>query len=355
MSRSPWVRRGAFAFGLAALAVALAVVLLSGGGHIRTENAYVKADKLTLAPELISMVEAVYVVANQPVKKGDLLVKLDDHPYRLEVAEAEARVAQARNDIEAKRAEYAEAAAEVERAREDVDYYSRELERAEKLGSLAVSESQLDQARQALKRARALIRINEQRQSSLRAELGGDPDMPIEEQANYRFARAELASARYKVSRMELRAPRDGIIANDVPQVGEAAMAGLPLITMLATDDIWVEANLKETQLAKVRPGQTATVTVDAYPGRSFTAVVDTLSAASGSEFALIPPQNASGNWVKVIQRIPVRLRLTLPDDAPVLRAGMSAEVDISVAAERGALRLARDAAGVGGPLARAP
>jgi membrane fusion protein (multidrug efflux system) len=236
------------------------------------------------------------------------------------------------------------AAASANSAREDVEYYGRELQHAEKLGSLAVSESQLDEARQALKRARSLIRINEQRQSSLRAELGGDPDMAIEEQADYRFARAELASARYKVSRMELRAPRDGIIANDVPQVGELAMAGLPIISMLATDEVWVEANLKETQLADVRMGQTASVTVDAYPDHRFRAVVESLSPASGSEFALIPPQNASGNWVKVIQRIPVRLRLTLPGDAPVLRAGMSAEVDIGVGDDGDSVRLAREA-----------
>jgi len=342
---------------LAGVVVAAAVggwCLFGGGDSVETENAYIKADKISLAPEVSGVVAEVAVKANQPVLKGQLLVRLDPTAFELAVAEAEAHLGQVRNDLLARRADYAEAEATLAKARKDADYYRRQLARNEKLGKLALSEAQLDESRQLLERARAQIAINIEKLSSLRAELGGNPEIPLEEQADLKVVQARLDKARYQLSRTRIVAPVDGVIANAVPQVGEMAPAGIGLISMLDADGIWVEANLKETELARVRAGQQAEVTLDAYPGFTWQAQVDSLSPASGSEFALIPPQNASGNWVKVVQRVPVRLRLYPTKDAPVLRAGMSARVRIDTG-EDDKLVAARATAGDGGRVVLAP
>lgn len=322
-------RRVAIGLGLVVATVVAGWCIFGGGSSVHTENAYVKADKVALAPEVSGIVAQVSVRANQRVEKGDLLVQLDETPFQLAVAEAEGHLAQVKNQVQARLADYAEAEAELQQAQTDANFYRRQLERNEKLGKVALSESQLDESRQKLDQARARIAISTEKLASLRAELGGSSQVPVEQQADVRVAQAQLDKARYQLARTRIEAPVSGIVANEAPQVGEMAPAGLAVITVLSTEDMWVEANLKETQLEKVRAGQQAEITVDAYPGVKFQALVDSLSAASGSEFALIPPQNASGNWVKVVQRVPVRLRLLPAEDAPVLRAGMSAEVDI--------------------------
>tara|TARA_R110001592_G_scaffold363248_4_gene682176 strand:- start:29283 stop:30359 length:1077 start_codon:yes stop_codon:yes gene_type:complete len=320
-------------WGGAGVAVALAVAAwcLYDGTTIDTENAYIKADKLSLAAEVSGVVTEVAVHPNQRVKAGDLLVALDDYSYRLAVTEAEAHLAQVKNQLLAKRADHAEAEAALEQARQDAEFYLRQLQRNEKMGAIAISESQLDESHQLLDQARSRIAMTDQKLASLAAEMGGRPGAPVEEQADLKVAQAQLDRARYQLSLTRIVAPVDGVVSNSVPQVGELAHNGLALISLLSSEHLWVEANLKETQLANIRPGQHARVEVDAYPGKEWTAEVDSLSPASGSEFALIPAQNASGNWVKVVQRVPVRLRLLPGDGNPLLRAGMSAQVWIDI------------------------
>ena len=342
----------------AGIAVALAVALwcFYSGDTVQTDNAYVKADKVSLAAEVNAVVTEVPVRINQKVRRGDLLVQLDDTTYRLAVAEAEGHLTQVRNQLLARKADYGEAEAELEQARRDVLYFQRQLQRSEKLGPVAVSESQLDESRQQLATARSRIAILTQKLSSLRAELGGDPDIALEDHADFKVAQAGLDKARYLLSRTEIIAPVDGIVSNSLPQAGELARSGFTLVSLLSTESVWVEANLKETQLAGILPGQHAEVVVDAYPDHQWSATVESLSPASGSEFALIPAQNASGNWVKVVQRVPVRLRLEGPDSGPLLRAGMSAEVRIdksATAGQPGAGRQAVATAGVAKRLAR--
>ncbi|QFT56487.1 HlyD family secretion protein [Microbulbifer sp. THAF38] len=317
------------ALGLALVALAAGWSLYGGGDIVETQNAYVKADKVSLAPEVHGVVTKVLVSANEPVFKGQLLIQIDRTAYELAVTEAEARLAQVRNDLLARRAEYAEADAALQQARKDADFYRRQLERNEKLGKVAFSEAELDSARQQLERARAQITINAEKLSSLRAELGGDPSVALEEQADLKVAQAQLDKANYQLSRTRIIAPMDGVIANTLPQVGEMATVGESLLYMVGTSGLWVEANLKETELARVRTGQQAEVTLDAYPDFEWQAQVDSMSPASGSEFSPTPPQNASGEWQKVVQRVPVRLRLYPLKDAPPLRAGMSAKVRI--------------------------
>ncbi len=321
LTRNLWLGGG--------IAVALMVVAwcLYDDNTVDTENAYIKADKLSLAAEVSGVITEVLVQPNQPVKAGDLLVVLNDYSYRLAVAEAEAHLAQVKNELYAKRADCAEADAALEQARQDAKFYQRQLQRNEEMGAIAISRAQLDESRQLLNQARAQISITHQQLTSLTAELGGKPEAPVEEQADFKVAQAQLDRARYHLTRTKIIAPVDSIVSNNVPQVGELAHNGLTLISLLSSEGLWVEANLKETQLANILPGQHARVKVDAYPGLEWRAEVTSLSPASGSEFALIPAQNASGNWVKVVQRIPVRLRLLQTDGSPLLRSGMSAEV----------------------------
>ncbi|WGL18317.1 HlyD family secretion protein [Microbulbifer bruguierae] len=328
-------RRAGFTLGILIAGAVAGWCIWGADSSVHTENAYVKADKFALALEVSGIVAEVPIRANQHVNKGDLLVRLDDTAFRLAVAEAEAHLAQVKNQVHARQAEYAEAEAELQQAQSDAEFFRRQLDRNEKLGKVALSESQLDESRQKLDQARARIAVNTEKLASLRAELGGNSQVPLEQQADVMVAQAKLDKARYQLSRTRITAPVSGVIANEAPQVGEMAAMGLSVVTLLSTEDMWIEANLKETQLEHVHAGQQAEVTVDAYPGVKFQALVESLSGASGSEFALIPPQNASGNWVKVVQRVPVRLRLLPAEEAPVLRAGMSAEVIIDTTEDK--------------------
>lgn len=334
MTGSQVSRRLGFSVGILLAGLAVFWLVFGDRGVVSTENAYVKARKYSLSADVAGRIVEVAVKPNQRVARGQVLLRLDDTPYTLTVAEAEAHLAQVRNRVEARRADYAEAQAKLRQVVADADYYERKLARQERMGPAAVSESTLDDARQQLVSARAEIAINRQNLSRLKAELGGDPDLPLEQQADVLVAQAQLDTARYKLSRTRIVAPADGIVANEVPDISEMAIAGMALINLMGTDELWVEANLKETELAGVQPGQTAIVVLDAYPDREWRAEVESVSPASGSEFALIPAQNASGNWVKVVQRIPVHLRLLLRGDEPPLRAGMSARVRIDVAGD---------------------
>ncbi|WKD50344.1 HlyD family secretion protein [Microbulbifer spongiae] len=318
------------------LGLVLAVVILAagwrlfGGTHlVEAEHAFVKADKVSLAPEVSGVITRVLVRANQPVHQGQLLIQIDRTAFELAVAEAEAHLAQVRNGLLARRAEYAEADAALQQARKDAEFYRRQLARNEKLGQMAFSEAELDSARQQLEQAGAQIAINAEKLSSLRAKLGGDPDIALEEQADLKVAQAQLDRARFQLSRTRIIAPVDGTIANTLPQVGEMATAGTRLLDMIDSSELWVEAELEETALGRVRVGQQAEVTLAAYPDFRWQAQVDSMSPASSSEFTPLPGQDASSRREGVVQRVPVRLRLYPLKDAPALRAGMSAEVRI--------------------------
>jgi len=297
---------------------------------IHTENAYVKADKFPLSSEINAPISQVLVKQNQPVKKGDLLLTLKDTELRYEAIEAAAAIQQITNELIALKGEYSEAQEELIIAQEDVKFYERQVTRNQKLDNVGVSEATLDEAKQMLVRAKAQIRLTQQKLNRIQAELGGDINQPIEEHARINMAKAALERANYKLTQAQVYSPVDGFIANQVPHEGQMVFPGMALVTIVASETVWVEANLKETQLTHVATGQQAEINIDAYPDITWQATVESLSPASGSEFALIPAQNASGNWVKVVQRVPVRLKLDLSNSSlPTLRAGMSADVRI--------------------------
>jgi membrane fusion protein, multidrug efflux system len=304
---------------------------LTGGRYVTTDNAFVEADKVTISTDVSGTVAEVAVRNNERVTTGQLLFRLDDEPYRIALAGAEAQLATVRNDIAALQASYREKLAEIQQAQADIEFFDREFKRQQDLASRQVAaQTTLDQARHNLQTSQQKLTALKQQAQGILAQLGGDPDQPIEKQARYLQAQAQVDKAKRDLRRTTVEAPMAGIVTNvDALQVGEYLPAAQAAFSLVATDHVWVEANPKETDLTFLKPGDAATVTVDAYPGREWRASVASIAPASGAEFSVLPAQNASGNWVKVVQRVPVRLRVDVPADAPPLRAGMSVDVSI--------------------------
>ena len=322
------------------LMVVLPAVLLIAGGwwylisgrYVATDDAYVQADTGAVSTDVAGRVAELDVRDNQLVKRGQLLFRLDDRPFRIAVERAQAQLAAARLQVDGLRASYREKQSELKEAEDTLAFQQREFARQQQLvGQHVVSQSAFDQARNNLDRARQQVASTEQQIANVLASLGGNPDLPTERHPLVEEAQAQLDAAQLNVSYTIVRAPFDGIVTKvDKLPVGSYLNVAQPAFSLVATENVWVEANYKETELTHMRPGQSATVTVDAYPGVTFEARVASLSPGTGSEFSVLPAQNATGNWVKVVQRLPVRLALVKPDAERPLRAGMSvtAEVD---------------------------
>ncbi|MFI5023247.1 MAG: HlyD family secretion protein [Alphaproteobacteria bacterium] len=310
---------------------------VSGGRYVSTDDAYVKADKIPVSADVAGRVTAVPVVENQRVKAGDVLFRLDDEPYRIALEGAKARLAAARNDIEALKASYRQKLADIAKAQDTVAYYQRNVERNRGLqGQGVVSAQILEDSQHSLNVAQQTLAADKQDLARVMAALGGNPDLPIEQQAAYLDAKSAVDKAELDLRYAVVHAPVAGIVTNVTLREGDYLHVGDATFALVPSDRLWVTANFKETDLTHVLPGQPATISVDTYPGRSWRAVVESIAPASGSEFALLPPQNASGNWVKVVQRIPVRLEVRgYIDDAPVLRAGMSVDAEIDTGHKR--------------------
>jgi membrane fusion protein (multidrug efflux system) len=304
-------------------------IYLNSGRYAETDNAYVKADTVTVSTAVPGIIVKVAVEENQPVEAGDLLFVIDPESYELARDRAKAQLEAVRSFVEGIEASYRQAMAQLELAKTDVRYAERDVEREQALADRDLgSESNLDAAKHTLDTARQQIPIIEQRLAQLKAQLGGQPHLSIENHPAYRTIKATLESAETDLERTVVRAPFDGIVSH-VPLEGAYAAPGTPVLSVVATDNLWVEANFKETQLTHVAVGQPVVIRFDTYKGREWHGSVQSISPATGAEFSVIPAQNASGNWVKVAQRIPVRIRL---DEAPsdvTLRAGMSAVVEI--------------------------
>jgi membrane fusion protein (multidrug efflux system) len=310
---------------------------VTSGRFVAIDNAYVRADKVDIAADIGGTVKSVEVRENQPVRAGDVLYRLDDEQMRIAVDHAQAQLAATRTQIEALKASYREKQESLRQAQIDIAYYSHELDRkADLTRHGAESLSVLDQARHSFDTARQMAPMLNQELAGIVANLGGDPDIAVENHPRMRAAAADLAEAERQLGHTAIRAPFDGI-ATQVHNVrpGAYLAAAQAAFALVATDHLWIEANPKETDLAHVAPGQRATITVDTYADVAWTGSVDSLSPASGAEFALLPAQNTSGNWVKVVQRIPILIRVDTAPDKPTLRAGMSVQVSIDTGHQR--------------------
>jgi len=312
---------------------------ITGGNVMSTDDAYVEADKVGISTDVSGIVKEVDVANNQRVEAGQPLFRLDDLPFRLALTRAEAQVGIVRNDLEALKASYRDMQAQIKQGQADVSYYDREFRRQQDLsGKGFASQQAFDTAHRNQQNAQQKLASLEQQLAGVAAKLNGDPDLPVEQHPRYLDAVAQRDEAARQLDHSTVKAPFAGMVTN-VPAIapGKYLQASTTAFFLVATDHVWVDANPKETQLTHVRPGQAVTVTVDTYPDREWHGTVESISPAAAQEFALLPAQNTSGNWVKVVQRIPMRIRLDTSDpDMPPLRAGMSVEVDVDTGHPRG-------------------
>jgi len=316
---------------------------LHGGRIVSSDNAYVHADKLTVSTEVAGAVKEVAVQENQHVAAGQLLFRLDDEPYRIAVAAARAQLEAVRLELATLRGTYGQRLAEIEEAKEAAAFAESELHRQETLTQTEVSPTaQLDQARHARDAANRRVAVLQQEAATVLASLGG---LDVAEEQNPRFqaAQAQLDRAERDLRKTRVVAPIDGVVANvtNIP-VGKFLQPAQPAFVLVATDRVWIEANLKETELTYLKAGDAVSIEIDSYPHRRWTGAVTDIGPATGAEFAVIPPQNASGNWVKTVQRIPVRIAIDRGDSERPLRAGMSAQVEIDTRHQRHLRDLAR-------------
>jgi membrane fusion protein (multidrug efflux system) len=313
------------------LAVLGAVIFwLQGGRHMSTENAFVKADIAQIASEIPGRIAELNIRDHSAVSAGEVLVRLDPATYRLALAKAEAEVDSARSAVEQVKASLREVRAEAREAENKLEYLRTQARRQRELSGRGVaSAAQLERANSDEQEGEDRLAVLHQRITRMEAALGGKPDRPTDEFAAVREKLALRDRAALDLSYTEIKAPKSGTVVNFRLQLGEQVRPQTPLFALVTDRRPWLEANFKETELTHVKVGQKAKVILDMHPDVTWDAVVESISPATGAEFAVLPAQNASGNWVKVVQRLPVRLRLIEQPGEPQLRAGMTAYVSI--------------------------
>jgi membrane fusion protein (multidrug efflux system) len=334
-NRHRWLRP------LLLIAGPLAVILggiywyYSGGRYVSTDNAYVQADMVAISPQVSGPISAVLVHENQRVEKGDVLFTIDEQPYRIAIEQAKANLASTRQDIESLKATYQQQKGNLELAKINLDYAQRRYDRQAPLEKHSfVSQATLDDARNALDTARQQTVLQQREMQTTLAKLGGSVDTPVEQIPQYMQAKAALDKAELDLAHTTVKAPFAGIASN-MPQPGQYVAPGGAVMSLVSAENLWIDANYKEDQLTHVKPGQKVEIWIDTYPDRVWHGTVKSVAPATGAEFSVLPAQNATGNWVKVVQRIPVRIAVDRAGDAPQLRAGMSTEVEIDTHYQR--------------------
>jgi membrane fusion protein, multidrug efflux system len=311
---------------------------VTGGAVMSTDNAYVQADMVGLSTDVSGIVTEVLVHDNQKVAKGDVLFKLDDLQFRLALDRAEAQIGNTRNDLVALQASYRNMQAQIDQAQKDVDFNMVNFKRQEQLvANNFTPRATFDAARNTLEGSQQKLASLQQQLAGLAANLNGDPAAPIEDHPKYKDAIAARDEASRQLAHTIVRAPFAGIVTN-VPslQPGQYLAAAATAFNIVSTDRVWIQASPKETELTYVKPDQKVMVDVDTYPGERWAGRVDSISPASASSFSLLPAENTSGNWVKVVQRIPMRILVNNAPGKPPLRVGMSVEVNVDTSHARG-------------------
>jgi membrane fusion protein (multidrug efflux system) len=318
--------------------VAGGYVYVTGGQLVSTDNAYVQAKIAGISTDVAGTVREIDVHDNEQVKAGQVLYALDPASFRIALDAANAKLDAARNDLLTLKATYRQDQAEVVQALADLPFYQDAFDRAQKLVSSATaSVATLDQARHDLEAARQKVDVSRAQAAATLAKLNGNADLPVEQYPEFLQAKAAVDDAQRQLDHTVIKAPFDGVATNvNAIQVGSYLSAAQTAFSLVSTNDMWIEANPKETELTYVKPGQPVTITVDTYPGVEWKGEVASVSPASEASFSLLPAQNTSGNWVKVVQRIPMRVAIKADPDKPQLRAGMSTVIDIDTGHARG-------------------
>jgi len=345
------LRRIAMIWGLALILAVALFFYLTGGRYVSSDDAYVHAAKLMVSTDVSGLVQDVDVHEGQQVKAGDVLFRLDPRPFQIALDNAKAALAQSVQNIEGTKAQYRSILAQIASEQAQVTLNSKTYDRYASLERQnAIAGTQVDQARGAMQSAQAtLVSLQQQARQTL-AQLNNNPDLPASQAPAYLSAQAAVAEAQRQLDHTIVRAPFDGIVSEvDSLQPGTLVISAMSAFTttsavgLIASKNVWIEASLKETELTYVRKGNPVEFSVDTYPSCNFTGVVDSISAGSDSQFSALPAENASGNWVKVVQRVPVRIRVTgNPCNAP-LRAGLSTVISIDTGHRRWSRLLSGD------------
>jgi membrane fusion protein (multidrug efflux system) len=304
---------------------------LTSGRYISTDNAYVGAQKVLITPDISGKIAKVTVTEGQRVNAGDALLEIDAEPFRISVTQAEARLASVRTEFLNLKTNLASLTRRIALARETVDLKQRDVERKNTLlSNKSGSQMDMDNSLNAVVTAKTQLEMLEQQEQGILNQLLGDKDLPIEKYPPYAQASAALDQAKRDLDHTVLRAPIAGMATQVASiQMGRYVTAGTPVFSLIDDTRPWVDANPKETDITHLRIGQPVSISVDTFPGRTFHGTVAAVSPGTGAQFAILPPQNASGNWVKVVQRVPVRIEFAPAEDVRDLRAGMSVTVDI--------------------------
>lgn len=303
-----------------------AVMYLAEEPYVSTDNAFVRAAKVTVNARVAGQAVEIAVRDNERVRQGQVLFRIDPEPYQIAVDQAEARLGSARLQIDGLKATYRQQQAELQSARDSAVFDEREYDRKKTLVASDFTPRALyERAEANYKVARQHVAAIEQQIASTVVALNGDPGIDIDRHPAVRAAKSQLDRARLDLSYAAVTAPADGIVTRvDDLQVGGFVNAGAAAFSLLSSERVWIEANFRETGLTHMRPGQEATIDVDAYPDRKFKAHIVSMSPGTGSDFSVLPPENATGNWVKVVQRLPVRLELDDADPNRPLFSGIS-------------------------------
>ncbi|TAK47425.1 MAG: HlyD family secretion protein [Xanthobacteraceae bacterium] len=317
--------------------VAGLAVYLMGGRYVSTDNAFVGAQKVLITPDISGKINRAMVREGQHVDVGDVLFEIDPEPFRLALQQAQSNLSQARTTYNNLRSNYQSYTRMLDLAHQGIELKQRDVERKATLvrGNVG-SQLDLDTTTTNLVVARTQLELLEQQLASARNQLQGDPDLPLAQFPPYAQADAALGEAQRNLAHTTLRAPISGTATQvDNIQLGRFVAAGTPVFSIIDDQHPWVDANPKETDLTYVQVGQKVTMEVDAFPSHTFLGTVTSLSPGTGAQFAILPPQNASGNWIKVVQRVPLRITFDADEQTGKLKAGMSVTISIDTGHRR--------------------
>jgi membrane fusion protein (multidrug efflux system) len=317
--------------GIVAVVVGSVYWWVNGGRIVSVDDSYVRAAKLAVTDDVAGIVGEVLVHEGQHVNKGDVLLRLRDRQIQIALAGARANMAQVALTMESMKHDYQRMLRDITVKQAQVQSDQASTDRFGNLvKSGGVTRADYDDARFKLAANTAAVESLRQQAQVQLARLGGDPDVDVTTTPQYLQAQSQVAEAQRELDHAVITAPFSGIVTNvEATQPGMYLNVGAAAFGLVSDEDVWVEANPKETELTYVRPGDPVTVTVDTYPDHPWHGTVETIAPASASEFSMLPAQNSSGNWVKVVQRLPVRIKVDRKPDDPPLRAGMSVEADI--------------------------